>query len=485
MKEKNLLKNKSLFRKAMLINVYFFSVHFLQYLSYIGIVLLILWGIGILVYDIANKNIKKVYLYKFSASFLAIGLISHIINLCTKDGSVFSTIVGMVLLVITAIFMFIFIPNNREKKGRIGKEIYYVGKVYLYSTFVLNIIGIALLLVFKTSLGERIIVYDNRFVGAYINPNMGAFNCFLSIVFGGFLTNTKFCSNIGKKRMNRPFVNIVLALSYFVIAISDSKGALLALVVYLLVFCGFTVYRAVVKRKFCNIRYAALGILMTAVVVLATTPCKMIMSYVVNNASSSVSVSALEENEQKQKSVEDEITFDHMAEKEKNGGGRLELYKKSVELFNEKPLFGWGAGNMLLMGDVTDANTIDNLKLDLGAKLFEAHNGYLTILSTSGIVGFACFAVMLGIMLYAILKNAAFKVKNGGIGKTTIGAAATIAFLVYALVEPSLVYYPTLAVATLWLFLGAGLKTVADNEKHRVGPVIEKLIGFEETEIDD
>ena len=484
MKEKNLLKNKSLFKMAMLTNVYFFSVHFLQYLSYIGIVLIILWGIGILAYDSSKKRIKKVYLYKFSAFFLAIGLVSHIINLCTKDGNAFSTVVGIVLLIITAIFMYIFIPSKQEKKGRIAKEIYYVGKIYLYSTFVLNIIGIVLLVVFKTSLGERIIIYDNRFVGAYINPNMGAFNCFLSIVFGGFLTNTKFCSNIGRKKINKVFVNIVLALSYFVIAISDSKGALLALVVYLLVFCGFTVYRAVVRRKFRHIKYAVLGILMTAVVVLATTPCKMLMSYIVNNTSTSISVSAMEEKEQKPKCKE-EITFDHMSEKEKNGGGRLELYKKSIELFNEKPFFGWGAGNMLLMGDVTNANTIDNLRFDLGAKIFEAHNGYLTILSTSGVIGFACFAFMIGIMLYAILKNAMFKVKNRGIGKTTIGAAATIAFLVYALVEPSLVYYPTIVVSTLWFFLGAGLKTVEDNKKLKLNSVIEKLIGYEETEIDD
>ena len=85
--------------------------------------------------------------------------------------------------------MYIFIPSNREKKGRIEKEIYTVGKIYLYTTFILNIIGIILLVVFKGSLGERIIIYDNRFTGVYINPNMGAFNCFLTIVFGGFITS--------------------------------------------------------------------------------------------------------------------------------------------------------------------------------------------------------------------------------------------------------------------------------------------------------
>ena len=203
MKEKNLLKNKSLFKVAMLINIYFFSVHFLQYLSYFGIVLLVVWGIAILAYDFYYKKLKKVYFCKLSLLFLVAGIVSHILNITPDEESYFSTIVGIVLLIITAIFMYIFIPTNLEKKGRISKEIYTVGKFYIYATFILNIIGIFLVLLFKSSLGERIIIYDNRFTGAYINPNMGAFNCFLTIVFAGFLTSTKFCKNIGKRKINK------------------------------------------------------------------------------------------------------------------------------------------------------------------------------------------------------------------------------------------------------------------------------------------
>ena len=84
-----------------------------------------------------------------------------------------------------------------------------------------------------------------------------------------------------------------------------------------------------------------------------------------------------------------------------------------------------------------------------------------------------------------VLKNACYKVKNRGIGKTTVGAAAKIAFLVYALVEPSIVYYPSLVVATLWFFLGAGLKCVADNEKLMLNKTLRKIIGYEEAEETD
>lgn len=471
----------------MLTNIYFFSVHFLQYLSYIGIVVLLVWGIAMLAYDVYHKNISKVYLYKFSLGFLAVGLVSHILNIVPKEESYFSTAVGVVLLLITAIFMLNFLPTYKEKKGRVSKEIYAVGKIYLYSTFFLNIVGIALLLVFKSSLGERIIIYDNRFVGAYINPNMGAFNCFLTIVFCGFLTSTRFCKNIGKKKVNKVFANIAMALSYFVIAISDSKGALLALIAFLLVFCGFTVYRAIVRKKLRHLKYVALGFLMTAVVILAVNPCQQAMSYVVNNTkvfSFSLSVSADENQKSVKETEKDEITFNHQEEKEKNGGGRLNLYKQSIEFFNQKPIFGWGAGNMLLMGESTDVNTIDNLQIDLGSKIFEAHNGYLTILATSGIVGFAVFVALVGLALYVITKNNRYKILNGGIGKTSIVSAAVISFLVYALVEPSLVYYPALSVATLWFFLGAGLQFAAENKNLKFNSLVKDLVGFRD-DVDD
>lgn len=489
MREKNLLNNKSLFKVAMLTNIYFFSVHFLQYLSYFGIVLLVVWGIAILAYDIYYKKIKKVYLYKFSLAFLVIGVVSHILNIAPDENSYFSTLVGIVLLVITAIFMYIFIPSNREKKGRIAKEIYTVGKIYLYTTFILNIIGIILLVVFKGSLGERIIIYDNRFTGVYINPNMGAFNCFLTIVFAGFLTSTKFCKNIGKARVNKIFANIAMAISYLVIAISDSKGALLVLVAFLLVFCGLSLYKAYVAKKMRHMKYAVLGIVMTAVVVFTVKPCQNAMAYVVNNVDITpfeISASAETEKVNNEKENEAEITFDHEAEKEKNGGGRLNLYLKSIEFFKEKPVFGWGAGNMLLMGEETTVNTIDNLQIDLGSKIFEAHNGYLTILATSGIVGFVVFVALIGIALYVIMQNTLFKVKNGGIGKTAIITAAIIAFLVYAFVEPSLVYYPCASVATLWFFLGAGLQSVANNKNLKLNSSVKELVGFKEpSEFDD
>lgn len=477
MKKKSFLKDKSLFRIAFLTNVFFFSVHFLQYVSYVGIVLILLWGIGLLIRDFANRKIKNVFFANFSGLFLALGVVSHTVNVIMGDGKLFSTIVGAVLLIITAQFMFLFMPSRDTKKGVIERELYTLANVFYYSAVVVNIIGIILLLVFKDSLGERIIIYDNRFVGAYINPNMGAFCSFVAIVSGFLLSNKKFCANVGKKVMNKWVCLFGMLLNYFVIAISDSKGALLVLTVLLGSCSVFYIYKAKIKPRKRHIIPALLCVLAVVVCVSAPKPCQKLMSVVVNSADVSVVADASSTSDKADKS-DNEITFDHQSEKEKNGGGRLTLWKQCFEFFEQKPIFGWGCGNLLLMGEHTQANTIDNLKLDLGSKLFEAHNGYLTLLASSGITGFLTFMCFVLVSVVVILKNTFLKVRYGGIGKTVFATSCVLALLVYAVVEPSLVYYPTLVVGVFWYLLGASVKWATENEKLHLSIPTQKAIGY-------
>ena len=477
MKQKSFLKNKSFFRIAFLTNVFFFSVHFLQYVSYVAVVLLILWGIGLVIRDIAKGTIKKTYFFKFFAIFLSLGVLSHVVNLIADYGEIFPTIVGLVLLASTAIFMFLFIPNTDTKKGVLGREMFFVANVYFYSSIIINVIGIILLFVFKTELGERIIIYDNRFVGAYINPNMGAFCCFLSVVSGLLLTNKKFCVNAGKKVLDKRICFFGMLINYICIAISDSKGALLALTTFV-IFCSvFSIYKAKTSPRKRHIISAIVSVVMIFVCLFGVVPCQKLMSSVVNSESTSTVALAQSVNEQNREQNDGEVTFDHESEKEKNGGGRTTLWKQCIKFFEQKPLLGWGAGNLLLMGDKTEANTIDNMKIDLGAKLFEAHNGYLTLLASSGVLGFLTFASFILILLAVILKNTFLKVKHGGIGKTVYVTSCVIALLVYALVEPSLVYYPSLVVTSFWFFMGLSIKWATENERLQLTVPTQKAIG--------
>ena len=81
------------------------------------------------------------------------------------------------------------------------------------------------------------------------------------------------------------------------------------------------------------------------------------------------------------------------------------------------------------------------------------------------------------ILLAVILKNTFLKVKHGGIGKTVYVTSCVIALLVYALVEPSLVYYPSLVVTAFWFFMGLSIKGATENEQLQLTVPTQKAIG--------
>ena len=482
---RSLLENKSLFKVAYIITTFFFSVHFVQYLSYIAIVLLILWGIWLLIKDIAAKNIKKVYFWQYFTAFLAIGVLSHIINLIIGDGTLFGTAIGFVLLIITAQFMFLFFPKKDESLKNVRLEIYYIGKAIFLCTTICNIIGIIVLFIFKNSLGDRIIIYDNRFTGAYINPNMGAFDCFLCITLGLIIINRSFCSKIDKKPLNLWLYIFGAVLAFFVLIITDSKGSLLALAVFLGIMTWIVLYKAISCNDFKNnVVKLVLVVALLCSLPFMNTVCSPVMSCAVSHSKVEVKLpkndnKTTEANKNQPDKKDDKITFEHQSGK-KDGSGRVGLYKKSFEFFTEKPVLGWGCGNMLLKGNETKNNTIDNVKINFGTKLFEAHNGYLTLLSTSGVVGFLVFATIGFLILFALLKNTVFVVKKKGIGETAFIFAIVVAFCAYAFVEPSLVYYPALVVAVLWLAIGYGFKLFSENKElnEKMPKFFKKMIGF-------
>ena len=477
---RNLLKNKSLFKIAFVITTFFFSVHIAQYLSYVAIVLIILWGIGLLIKGVAAK---EVYFNKILIAFLAAGLISHIVNIFFGDASLFGTAVGMVLLLITAQFMLLFFSSKNDDIKNIRLEVYYISKIIFWCTTVINIIGLILLFVFKDTLGERIIIYDNRFVGAYTNPNMAAFNCFLCIVFGLFIANRTFCQKINKKPIKMWVYIVCATLALFVLIITDSKGSLLALMAFLCAMLLLIAYKIFKNKNFKNNVFKLLVVL----VLLCSAPFmnsvfSPVLSYAVSHSNVETSVKNDNKKVEKNQSAKknDKITFEHEKGK-KDGSGRIGLYKKSFEFFTKKPILGWGCGNMLLKGEATTNNTIDNVKIDFGTKLFEAHNGYLTLLSTSGVIGFLIFAVFVLLVFFALFKNALYEVRKKILGEKAFVFAIACAFFAYAFVEPSLVYYPALVVAILWIILGYGFKLFAENNdfSEKVTKFYNKFIGFD------
>ena len=88
------------------------------------------------------------------------------------------------------------------------------------------------------------------------------------------------------------------------------------------------------------------------------------------------------------------------------------------------------------------------------------------------------FFGFLSLAVVTILKNTFSKVRRGGVGKTVCATACVLALLVHALVEPSLVYYPTLAVSVFWFLVGASVKWATENEHLHLSIPLQKAIGY-------
>ena len=74
--------------------------------------------------------------------------------------------------------------------------------------------------------------------------------------------------------------------------------------------------------------------------------------------------------------------------------GRLYLWKKAIDLFFEKPIFGIGWGNF--------ANHVGSIGHGMEGYVSNAHNNYLQLLCETGIVG---FSLVVGLMLVLLVKT--------------------------------------------------------------------------------
>ncbi len=452
---KKTINNKSLFKAVYLTVTVFFSVQFLEYVSYVAIFIVLIWGCYLTISDVVSKRVKKVFLGKYFAVFLGLGVLSNILSIIGGYANSFGIVIGIGMLIVTAQFMYLFFANKDDKSQTAKLEIYSISKILFYIISVLNTIGFVLLIVFHQLIeifSKRLIIYDNRYSGIYMNPNMGAYNCFICIVCGVILLNKTFCGSINKKSLKLYVAIPFMAISYLSLMLSASRGAVLILTVFISVLVAYYFFYTITHKKTAK---RTVAVILSIVFVILTPVAffkgtfSSLTSYIIEkdniNIGEKVKRKATDYNDELH-TKSGKITFEHITGKD-DGSGRVEIYKKSFNLFLQKPILGWGNGNVLLMGD-TEKSTIENVLLQGDYKIFEAHNAYLTILSTGGILSFIVFMFCGAIILLIIFLSAKKSFLNA-----TLFAFIT-ACCAYAFVEPSMVFYPSFVVATIWFFMG-------------------------------
>ena len=141
------------------------------------------------------------------------------------------------------------------------------------------------------------------------------------------------------------------------------------------------------------------------------------------------------------------ITFEH--EISNIDSGRFKLYRESLDLFKISPVFGISNGNIVFY-----SQEYANGTLKYTYHNNDLHNGFLTILVSTGVLGFVIF----GIFGFRFAKHAAqhlfLQKKTFKNDAYPCMFAFLSAYLFYALFEKALLYDISFMVMWFWLIMG-------------------------------
>ena len=127
--------------------------------------------------------------------------------------------------------------------------------------------------------------------------------------------------------------------------------------------------------------------------------------------------------------------------------GRSNIWKAGFAVFLERPIFGWTREGLIepvnnMLGNKTDSTVLSG----------GLHNIYLTVLCSSGIVGFVTFIVLIGIVFFRFFKRLFNKEKISM--ELLFSFAMSFYFLISDLVESRILYTVSFFNVVFWIYFG-------------------------------
>ncbi|MBQ2603791.1 MAG: O-antigen ligase family protein [Clostridia bacterium] len=448
----------SLFRIGYITDLFLCSVGYVNIAAEVGKVIFLLWALSLIFSDyIAALRIKKISYF----GWLVLFIISNIVTVLLQgynDGVWESTLMLVHLPVIFFIFYGLHSECDSEDNTKtILYEFYTICNIFMYLSLVLNIISIFSLYIVGKSVTYSfgyLVVYENRFTGVYFNPNLMAFSSFCAAVCCHILLQKKFVlTTTGKAAARAKIITtyVSLILNLAVIFLTDSNATAVIIICYVFTFLCYRIFggryiNAAFLVKRIILLAAALAFLSVGVFV-SRTLFQTGATHTMNDPSSSANTFYDSDDEL------NEITFEHQ---NKNlDSGRIKLFKQGINVFKHHPVMGVGKGNIQKYG-----NRYNNNKM----KYSDFHNGYLTILVCSGLIGFllfAGFAVCLSYRMIKCLFSVKPVIKDDAFPCIVSFIAA---YCIYTLFEKAMVFEVSFMVTIFWLFLGYACTYMRSNE---------------------
>lgn len=454
---KEKLKDSSLFRKLYIADLFFCNIAFLQIPAYVLLVFLFVWGVGLAVYNQRVNNIFfKLRFGLWVGAFLVFSLLSIIINFSA------TILYSLIMLLHVFVCFFVFYGMHTEPNFDFRSELYSMARFIVYVTTVANIIGIICLMFGVTFewYWIKFTIYENRFTGVYVNPNLLGFVSVVSIVCCHMLYKEKLMKSVNQPRVSKIWIFTCIATNLFSLILCDSNASLVLALAYAIVYLIYIFFAdktglSAAKIIFKIIALVVVGAFLASSALMLRTICQTGFSVVLSKTNSIISVimgeeditsgisSAETDNPQDKK----DVTFGH--ENKNIDSGRFKLWKESINLFKISPFIGISNGNIVFYSEEYSKGV-----LNYSYHKSDLHNGYLTILVSTGIIGFLLF----GIFGFRFAKHSA---QHLFLQKKTFRNdvypclfAFLFAYLIYAMFEKALLYDISFMVMWFWLMMG-------------------------------
>lgn len=442
-KLKMVLFDESLFRVCYLASFFFYMISFLSTFSIVLIGITSVWGLCIAIRSlIVNKAYMRIYYGFWLGAFLVSLTLTFLFNLSTD----FIAVGYNFILIIHSFILFVLFYGMHIYRGTMYRwEMYLFSRFFIYVATVTAFVGLTLLL-----FGVDFVFYGKTYTGVFFNPNYQGYVSALSIILCHFMTKPDFLAQARQKRISRIWLTACLLLNIIALVLSNSNGSLLLLGIYVAFIVLFRLLALAEKLTFRRVltRFLALiavGFLLICLLMALRAAFKIVVAAL---STPDGELSRTDINALTKGSFFNIVTDSGLS-------SRLDLWGAGFKALLSNPFFGAGKGD-LYNHIVAEIGQRSYFTEDYLTNVFIAdmHNGYIGILVVAGIVGFGLFAYFM-FRFFKMTLPVWFvqrRIMTYSIYPCMIGFIA--AYLVYALIERTILFDLSFIVTSFWAFMG-------------------------------
>lgn len=456
-KFKKAVLDTSLFRRSYVICLFCSNISFVLIPAYLVLIFLFFWGVFLMVYnEYKYHTIRRTRYGLWLLAFVLSALVTVVVHLAS---SFLYNAYNLIMILHLAMCFFVFYSVHTEKHLNFRRELYSVCRFIVYCSTVLGILGLAFLMaeISFEVLWFKFIVFENRFDGMFVNPNQLGFVAVVAIFCCHMLLKKDFIAISGRERISRIWIGSCVAVNAISLLLCDSNGALILMIGYAIFFVIYKMFGSESKFSVKQIVTKSAACLLAGVVIVASLFFVRNITqagFVQIMSSASTSTIVIEDSIADQiANDEAEVTFEH--ENKNIDSGRFILWQQAATMFLQNPILGIGKGNIYEYGNrlFEDGIRFSKSYGMLAPIMTDFHNGYITILVCSGVIGFVLICIF-GLRFFKHITMHVFR--DDSLHESVLPCMYSFicSYAIYSCVEVGLLYNVNFMVIFFWLILG-------------------------------